>query len=477
MHRAFPSNVALRQVAATLLFAAVLMNVGCQKVTVTDPAPPVQAPAPPPPAAPAMPKIALPLPPIPPPAADDTDSTRDERDPSATAPREITEFPLPGDGRAKIKVGLLLPLSGPDGELGKAMLRASQMAVFDVADDTFLLMPRDTAGTPEGADAAGREMLARGARLLLGPLFSESVAAAAAPARDAGVNLVAFSNNRAVAGDGSYLIGLLPREQVLRVVGYAREHGVLRYAALAPDTPYGHQVVDDLAEAVGAIGGTVVRTGFFADDPDDMSRAVRGMAQYDSRLAALSALRAQLTAQGESIAHLKTLDTWGDVDFDALFVPSGGARLKQIAALLPFYDVDTSKVRLLGMESWKTAGLGREPALVGAWFAAPITDTREEFEVRYRELYGEIPHSLAVLAYDATALAAVLARSSGGAKFDTEALTSPNGFAGAGGIFRFMPSGEVQRGLAILEVEPWGFGIRSPSPTTFEALTNDVLST
>ncbi len=128
------------------------------------------------------------------------------------------------------------------------------------------------------------------------------------------------------------------------------------------------------------------------------------------------------------------------------------------------------------MESWRTPGLGREPALVGAWFAAPITDTREDFERRYRELYGEPPPSLAVLAYDATALAAVLARAEGGATFDDAALTSANGFAGTGGIFRFQPSGQVQRGLAVLEVEPWGFGIRSPSPETFEEISNEALS-
>ena len=327
MPRAFPSNVVLRLVAATCLCAAVLMTVGCQKATVADRAPPVQAPPPPPPTAPALPTIALPLPPAPPPGANDTEVLPDEQEPLAPAQREIVEIPLPGDGRPMVKVGLLLPLSGPDGELGEAMLRASQMAVFDVADDSFLLMPRDTAGTPDGADAAGREMLARGARLLLGPLFSESVAAAVAPARDAGINLIAFSNNRAVAGDGSYLIGLLPREQVVRIARYAREQGVLRFAALAPDTPYGRQVVDDLAEAVTNFGGTLVRTGFFADDPDDMSRAVRQMARYDSRRAALLELREQLVEQGESIAQLKTLDTWGDVDFDALFVPSSGAQL------------------------------------------------------------------------------------------------------------------------------------------------------
>ncbi len=428
-----------------------------------------------------MPRITLPLPPAParpPAAAGDVELPPAERDPLPA----VAELPLPGDGRAMVRVGLLLPLSGPDGALGKAMLRASQIAVFDIADDRFLLMPRDTAGTPDGANAATRESLARGARLLLGPLFSESVAAAIVPAREAGVNIVAFSNNRAVAGDGSYLIGLLPREQVVRVVGYARDQGVLRYAVLAPDTPYGHQVVDDLAEVVAAVGGTLTRTEYFAEDPDDMSRAVRQMARYDSRRAALARLRKELEERGENSADLKTLDTWGDLDFDALFVPASGAELKQIAALLPFFDVDTSKVRLLGMASWMTPGLGREPALVGAWFAAPITETREDFERRYRELYGEPPHPLAILAYDATALAAVLARAEGGATFDAEALTSANGFAGTGGIFRFLSSGEVQRGLAVLEVEPWGFGVRSPSPETFEAFetfetpSNEVLS-
>ncbi len=450
------------------------MIVGCQEATVADRARPVQALPPPPPAAPALPPITLPWPPpAPVPAGDadiDIERAREVSKPSAASVPPVAEFPLPGDGREMIKVGLLLPLSGPDGALGKAMLRAAQMAVFDIADDSFLLLPGDTAGTPEGADATGREMLARGVRLLLGPVFSESVTAAIGPARDAGINMVAFSNNRAVAGDGAYLIGLLPREQVVRVVRYARQQGVLRFAALAPDTPYGHQVVDDLAVSVETVGGTLVRTRFFANDPDDMSRAVRDMALYDSRRAALLQLRKQLVAEGESIEHLKILDTWGDVDFDALFVPTRGAQLKQVGALLPFFDVDISKVRLLGMESWRTPGLGREPALVGAWFASPITETREDFERRYRELYGELPPSLAVLAYDATALAAVLARAEGGARFDDEALTSANGFAGTGGIFRFQPSGEVERGLAVLEVEPWGFGIRSPSPKTFEAL-------
>ncbi len=477
MPRAFPSTGPRRLVAATWLCAAVVMIVACQETKVADRAPPVQAPLPPP--TPTVPKIAIPLPPVaeePPAGERDVELPQTERPPFDSAEPPVVPIPLARDREGMIRVGLLLPLSGPDGALGMAMLRAAQMAVFDIADDAFLLLPHDTRGTPDGATAAARESLVRGTRLLLGPLFSDSVAAAIQPARESGINMIAFSNNRAVAGDGSYLIGLLPREQVFRVVEHARDQGVLRFAALAPDTPYGHQVVDDLAEAVAIGGGTLVRAEYFAEDPDDMSRAVRQMAKYDSRRSALVQLRKQLEEQGESTEELKTLDTWGDVDFDALFVPSSGAELKQVAALLPFYDVDTSKARLLGMASWRAPGLGREPALVGAWFAAPITETREAFERRYRDLYGDPPHPLAVLAYDATALAAVLARAEGGASFDAEALTSVNGFAGTGGIFRFLPSGEVQRGLAVLEVEPWGFAVRSPSPNTFEAPSNEVLS-
>jgi ABC-type branched-subunit amino acid transport system substrate-binding protein len=117
-------------------------------------------------------------------------------------------------------------------------------------------------------------------------------------------------------------------------------------------------------------------------------------------------------------------------------------------------------------------GIGREPALVGGWFAAPAYETRAAFEERYKSAFGETPHALAPLAYDAAALAAFLGRSGSPPSFDSTALTSPNGFSGTSGIFRFLPSGEPQRGLAVMEITPRGFDVRSPPPTTFEALSN-----
>jgi hypothetical protein len=69
------------------------------------------------------------------------------------------------------------------------------------------------------------------------------------------------------------------------------------------------------------------------------------------------------------------------------------------------------------------------------------------------------------LAYDATALAALLAK--GGSNFSRAALTNPNGFAGVDGIFRLREDGTVQRGLAIDQVTPEGGRLLDPAPATF----------
>ena len=83
---------------------------------------------------------------------------------------------------------------------------------------------------------------------------------------------------------------------------------------------------------------------------------------------------------------------------------------------------------------------------------------------------------LAELGYDAAALASVLANRAAelGAPrvFDVEGLTQASGFSGIDGIFRFLPTGEAQRGLAVLEMRRGGFRLLSPAPQTFEDLTS-----
>ena len=374
-----------------------------------------------------------------------------------------------------VKVGLLLPLTGSLTGEGAALLDAAQLALFDVADGRFRLEPRDTGGTAEGALSAAEGLLAGGSELLLGPLLSEEVRAVTTTARIAGVNMVAFSTDTEVAGDGVYLLGHTSRQQVDRLVAYAVESGLTRFAVLAPSTPYGRSVAAQTRDAVAKAGGEFARVAFYAADASDAEDVVRGLADYDQRHGALVAQRDALSQRDDEISaralrRLEGLDTLGDVAFDALLLPDGGESLRQVVPLLPYYDIDPAKVRFLGTGLWDNPETLGEPTLVGGWYVGPPPEARAGFVGRFEKTYGYTPHRIASLAYDATALAAALARGQGGASFDAASLASPRGFFGTGGIFRFSPEGLPERGLAVLEIAGRGdIRVISPPPERFAA--------
>src|SRR5438045_4988514 len=177
--------------------------------------------------------------------------------------------PLPG-AAGPVKVAVLLPLSGANAELGKAMLEAAQLALFTTGNDRLTLMPRDTSGTPDGAANAARSAIAEGAQLILGPLLAAEVDAVKPVAGEARVNVIAFSTATQLAGGNVFLMGFLPRQEVVREFSFARERGAARFAVLAPNTEYGRVMTDALRETASQGGGTVVKT----ETLDQRSRAL-----------------------------------------------------------------------------------------------------------------------------------------------------------------------------------------------------------
>ncbi|MFV3074001.1 penicillin-binding protein activator [Niveispirillum fermenti] len=375
---------------------------------------------------------------------------------------------LPQDG--KVRVGLLLPLSGANAALGQSMLDAAQMALFDLGDDRFTLLPRDTQGSPGIAATAAKGLVDEGAGIILGPLFGGEAAAVKPVAAQAGRPVLSFSSDWNVAGGGVWTLGFQPQEQVRRVVDLAASRGLMRFGVLAPATPYGDAAVQSLRDAVIGMGGEVTKVERYTAGATNLTDLVRRLSDFDQRQAALAAERSRLQALGdpESLAVLRRLsnaDTFGPLPFDAVLIAEGGQTLRELAALFPFFDIDPGPVRLLGTGLWDEAGLGREPSLIGGWFAAPSPIGRAAFETRFQQAYGYRPHRLATLAYDATALAAVLAR--GGNGFALPDLTNANGFAGVEGIFRLLPAGIAERGLAVMEVTRTGTMEVDPAPQSF----------
>ena len=380
------------------------------------------------------------------------------------------------------RVALLLPLSGRHARTGQTLLNAAQIALFDIAGDRFTLLVRDTQGTPEGAREALRSALADGVHFVLGPLFATSVGAIADQVRAAGLNMIAFSNDRAVAGDGVFVMGLAPRPQVYRLVGFARSQGLTRFAVLAPRTPYGNAVVQAMQEATLRNGLELSRVITYVPDAADLSPEVRLLADYDSRRQALLTQRKVLAARPDdasklALKRLDGLETLGSPDFEAVLLPEGGQRLRAIAPMLAYFDIDPAEVRYMGTSQWENLEVSKEPVLYGGWFTAPPPELWTSFKERYKGLYDEEPRRIASLGYDAAALAAVLTRAAfeAGRKpdFSIRTLTQPGGFAGMDGAFRFLPSGEVERSLAVMEIQRGGgFAVLDAAPSGFQALTD-----
>jgi ABC-type branched-subunit amino acid transport system substrate-binding protein len=425
-----------------------------------------------------------------------------------------------------VPVALLAPLTGRFEGAGRALLDGAQMALFDVGNTEFRLLPFDTGGTVAGAEAAARDAIRRGARMIVGPLLADNVAAVTPIADSARVRIIAFSNSSRVAGGPVLLAGYTPEAQVAAIVRHAVAEGRRTFAILAPSNDYGNVAVDALravveeeaarlsaelnalpplpplnpdpnapaVEAEAAAPEAVTESDpnappavdkpllprfgsvtFYDPANLDFAEPIRALSAYDRRAQALERQRAALRAKGDQAARqalkrLEVLDTWGDPPFDALLLPVLDAQtLRILSAQLAFHDVDQPAVMLLGLRRWDGfQNLAAEPGLIGSRYPAARSVHKPRFTQRFTSYFGYAPSDLSALAYDVTAIAAALAgdgrRPPG---YDAATLTDPQGFLGVEGLFRFTEDGTTDRGYAILEIRREGTEVVAPAPTSF----------
>jgi ABC-type branched-subunit amino acid transport system substrate-binding protein len=344
------------------------------------------------------------------------------------------------NGPTPVRIGVLLPFSNGSAStrlLASSMLKAAEMALYDSGKRDLLLMTADEGSGGAEAAAGLRTLLSEGAEIIIGPLFAQSVMAAAPLARDRGVPLISFSTDRAVAGNGVYLLSFQPENQVRRIVSYAAAQGHSAFAALVPATAYGARVTEGFRDGVAASNAHIVDQESFVPEAGDIAGPAAKIAQSQA---------------------------------DAILIAQGGSLLRDIASTLAADGAGSQRVQYLGTGLWDDPATAREPSLAGGWFAAPDPDAGRGYDVKYRAVYGAKPPPLSALAYDAVSLVALLSSGPPYHRFTFDALTDPSGFSGIDGILRFNPDGTSERGLAVLKIDTDGtFTVISPAPRTFQS--------
>jgi hypothetical protein len=358
------------------------------------------------------------------------------------------------------RVAILLPLSGARADIGQAMLQAAQLAM----EGGPPLDVKDTAGTPEGAAAAARAAVADGVGLILGPLTSAETAAVAPIARQANVAVLAFTNDPSQVQPGVWTLGITPAQQVRRLVAATTAQGKSQFAALLPDTDFGHAMGQALTQATTASSAAEPNIRFYASGMSAINAATRDVSGYASRRgpieAQMRAARALGTPEGRRQAQELQKAQVGPPPFNVLLLADSGVALEEIASVLPYYDVFRGQVQVLGPSLWASSSSG-SGQFSGAWYAAPDPASRTAFVQAFSAKYGAPPPPIADLAYDAASVARVEA---GRGSFSVGSLTQAAGFLGADGWFALQSDGQVRRALAVFSIERGGPQMQEPAP-------------
>ena len=347
------------------------------------------------------------------------------------------------DPDVPVQVALLVPGGsgvGSDQFLANNLENAARLSIADLQGVSVDLRVYNTGSDPAQAASVATAAVDDGAKIILGPLFAEAANAAGVAVAGRNVNVLAFSNNTSIAGGNVFVLGATFENTANRLVQYAAQQGITRFAVVHGDDVAGQAGRDAITSAVRSNGAQVA-----------------GVAGYP------------LTQQGILSNTRSIASTINSSGADAVFLTAGvNADLPIIATALPEAGVDPQSTRYIGLTRWNAVPQAMAlPGLQGGLFALPDRALTANFEARYAAAYGEPPHPLAGLAYDGIAAIGALAASGNPNALTKAALTTPQGFQGTTGIFRLLPDGRNQRGLAIAEVRDNQVAILQAAPRSF----------
>lgn len=308
------------------------------------------------------------------------------------------------DPNARGRAALLLPLSGPQAQLGQSLREAATLGgtTIGLAAEIEVL---DAGADPDSAVRAALAGIDAGASMILGPLFSEQ-ARAVAEAVPGGVPVVALSNDDTLGRAGAFVYGVTPLHSARAVLAYAASRGLSDIGIAVPPGEFGERAVDG-ARAVADELGVTLRDAIVTND-------------------------------GAAIAA-----AYGTGGPDAIYLPAAGPELSGLAAA-----ARATGAQILGSTQWSALDLSGRPELDGAWYAAPDPLRFAPFAQALEER-GVQAGIVAGLVFDAVEMARLLGRLE---QQTRQGLLRDKGFNGVLGPYRFLKDGRTERGLAILGV-------------------------
>jgi ABC-type branched-subunit amino acid transport system substrate-binding protein len=348
----------------------------------------------------------------------------------------------PGKG-GSVQVALLVPSGSGQSQdelFGANLENAARLAMNDLSGVNIDLRVYKTGGSPAQAAALAKQAVDEGAQVILGPFYSEEANAAGVAVANSGVNVLAFSNNAAIAGGNVFVLGQTFESTARRLAGYAVRNGKSKVLIVHDRNVAGEVGKSAIERGVASAGGSVVGVTSYEFSQNGIMQAAPGIVS---------------TARSSGATALfLTADTAG--------------ALPLLSQLLVDNGIDKATTQFIGLTRWDLPSATLSlPGVQGGWFALPDPGLTGQFTARSQSAFGEAPHPIAGLAYDGVAAIGALVRSGRSDALGRAALTQGSGFAGVNGVFRLLADGSNERGLAVATIRNNQVVVIDPAPRSF----------
>lgn len=375
-------------------------------------------------------------------------------------------------------ISVLLPLSGPNSDIGKSISKSIEIAFLQHPDKNLSVTFFDLSGDKTQKQGVIMNALASNPDIIIGPIFAED-AALVRSMKPTDLPVLSFTSDASAFGNGVMTMALIPAQSVEAIVKEMDKDKVQRTVIFAPNTASG-KLMAGAAVLAANIYDVSISGLFYYDEnnSDSIKQVAQSAAMYDARSSANTRAReilsdilikekltaAQKNSINTQLEKISKTDTLGNAPYDSVLFLGNSSDSKTVVSFLRYFDVAARDARFYGSALWDTPDLLNDFNMSGAKFAAlPVMS--EDFAKLYEQLAGVRPSRLDTFGFDAANLARGMVYSN---KSSAAYLLDPSGYAGLDGLFRLRPSGESERALQILELNGGGtLRVDNPAATDF----------
>jgi len=340
-----------------------------------------------------------------------------------------------------LKVGVLLPLSGEFESLGNSFLKSIQLALYDISNKDIKIYPKDSKANPADTLIAAKEFQELGIKIVIGPIFHESLENLDEVNN---ITFISLTNKTENIPKNAIAFGININSQIEILKKYFNKIELSKTLLLSPKTEFLKQT-----ETIEESKLRFYRVFFYDTNPKKITNEIEKLTLYQERKKDLERRiqilkKSDLYKDKNELKILEQKHTLGEVEFDSVFIIDFDERLKSVLTSFMFSDITTDKVNFFSLNQWFDEKLFNETAVQNLHFPSINLKNLTKFKKRYYKLYNENPNSVSLLAYDALGLI-YYCWINNNKQFQSAQLFNKNGFKGLHGEFTIKGNASQQK--------------------------------